>query len=72
MNLGELERSVEYQGEEYSPDLVDTLSNMMENIISHRVDNNKLIEAQETLTRAQEKKEEVNVVILQSLLDLQK
>ena len=66
------ERSVEQQGEGYSPGLVDTLRSLKEKIVSFKVDNAKLFEAQERLSKAQEKQAEFNAIILQRLSYFQK
>jgi len=55
VNSMEGERSIGHLGEEYSPDIVDTLRSLRVDIRSCKVDNNKLIEAQKRLVRAQEK-----------------
>ena len=46
--------SVEQQGEEYSPDLEDTLRSLRAYIIGCKGDTNRLIEAHEIFPRAQE------------------
>lgn len=66
------EKSVRQQGEGESPDLANTLRSLKAEIISCKADNERLIEPQERLAKPQEKQAEVNVVILQSLSDLQK
>ena len=48
-------KSVGKQGDECSPNIADTLRSLRENIRSHKVDNDKFIEAQEITTRAREK-----------------
>ena len=60
------------QGDGYSPNIADALRILREDNRSHEAKNDKLIEAQKILARAQEKQAEVNVVILHSLSDLQR
>lgn len=45
-------RSIENKGDEYSPDIEDTLRSLKAEIRSCKADNNKLIESQEILARA--------------------
>lgn len=54
-NLVEWERLVEKKEEEYSPYLANTLSILRETIKNFKEDNEKVIETQEILTRAQQK-----------------
>ena len=68
----EWERSFEQQGEEYSPELANTLKSFRVDIRRCKADNNRLIKAQERLAMAQEKKAEFNAVILQILSYLEK
>jgi len=57
-------KSVGKQGEEYYPSVVDTLRSLRAEIRSCKVENYRLVEAQETLARAQKKQVEVNATIL--------
>lgn len=57
-------KSIEKQGDEYSPDIADTLRSLKVEIRSWRVDNDRIIQSREILSRAQEKKGEVNAMIL--------
>lgn len=52
VNSYELDRSVEQQGDDYSPDIVDTLRSLKEEIKSCKEDNSKLIEEHEIFSRA--------------------
>ena len=47
--------SVGQLGDGYSPSVVDTLRSLREEIISCKEDNDRLVEAQEIIARAQEK-----------------
>ena len=55
---------VGHQGDEYSPDIVDTLRCLKEKIKSCKANKDRLIETQERFSRAQEKQLEVNAVNL--------
>ena len=52
------------QGDEYSLTIANTLRSLRAEIKSCKVDNDRLVEAQERLARAHEKHVEVNTVIL--------
>lgn len=60
-------RSVGQQGDEHSLGIVDTLRGLKEEIRSCKENNDRLVEDQDILTRAQEKKIIVYLVILQIL-----
>lgn len=48
-------KSVEKQGDEYSPDIANTLRSLNAQVRSFKVDNDRLGKAQERLARDQEK-----------------
>ena len=60
-------RSTKQQGDEYSPDIADTLIMFKAKIRSCKEDNDRIIQSQERLVRAQEKQVEVDAMFLQSL-----
>ena len=64
--------SAQHQGDEYSPDIANTLRSLKAKIRSCKAENNRIIESHERLSITQEKKGEVNVVILQILSKLQR
>jgi len=51
-------------GDEYSPDIVDTLRSLKLKIGSCKADNDRIIHSYEILSREQEKQVEANAMIL--------
>jgi len=62
----------EKHGDEYSPHKENSLRSLKVEKRSCKANNNRIIQSQERLARAQDKQEEVNEVILQSLSYLQR
>jgi len=56
--------SDEQHGNEYSPDIENTLRSFKADIKSCKSDNDNIIESWERISRSQEKKVEVNAIIL--------
>lgn len=65
-------RSDEHPKDGYSLDIKDTLRILNEEIRSCKEDNDRIIQSKEKISKAQERQAKVNVIILESLSDLQR
>ena len=63
-------KTIRKQGGEYLPGIADTMMSWKAEIRSCKLDNDRLVEAQERLARDQEKQEKVNAMIPWNLSNL--